>query len=146
MKVDSTPAQKLNTPSRVKKPDIKRRSDSFLAEVEGPTYTPSLRETPPASSEISDILQLQEVTQPLFSLKRSRARGEEILKVLDKIRHSLLGGGLEKSAMIRLRKSLEATPISSQDPRLNEIVQEIEQRLAIELAKMEVAENERERR
>ncbi len=144
MKVESVPSQKLNAFSRTKKTGSKGEGGAFLSEVEDTPYTASLKEAEvAASSEVTDILQLQEVTQPLFPLKRSQLRGEEILKILDKIRLSSLGGNLEKSEMLRLRQSLATAPIPSQDQKLNEIVQEIEQRLAVELAKIEVAENER---
>lgn len=92
--------------------------------------------------DVQDLLQLQEATRILFTLRRSKERAEQILSELDKIRLSILSGTLDRRSLLAIKDALEVTAIPSSDSQLNEIVLEIEQRLAIELAKIEMSEKE----
>ena len=62
--------------------------------------------------------------------------GEEMLDRLDQIRHGLLMGEIPVSGLLQLKKTLANFESSSDDPKLSEIIEEIEVRAAVELAKL----------
>ncbi len=62
--------------------------------------------------------------------------GEEMLDKLDQIRHGLLMGEIPAAGLQQLRKTLSNMETATDDPKLTEIIEEIEVRAAVELAKL----------
>ena len=67
--------------------------------------------------------------------KKAVEKGEDLLEKLDAIRHGLLTGNLSAQKLLQLQDTLTAYKISGADPKLAEIVRDIEVRAAVELAK-----------
>lgn len=130
--------------NRPLKPSALRRGDrareaggaSFaeaLAEGEAPA---PLTGAAPASA-VTTLLALQEIEDATARRRRGLRRGERLLDQLDEIRRGLLAGVLPHSSLTRLRQELSEARAATLDPRLDEVLAEIELRAAVELAKLE---------
>ena len=62
--------------------------------------------------------------------------GEDVLDRLDQIRDGLLVGAINKSELAELARTMRAGRRRSDDPRLNEIIDEVELRAEVEIAKL----------
>jgi hypothetical protein len=87
-------------------------------------------------SGIDGLLALQEVDDEGRQRRQARDHGEAILDRLDDIRHALLTGTLNPESLERLLKQVRSKRGNFTDPRLREVLDEIELRAAVELAKM----------
>ena len=85
---------------------------------------------------LGGLLALQEVSDPVEESRRGKARGEEILDRLDEIRMGLLAGRISVRNLETLVKTLRDERIAVSDPGLRGILEEIEVRAAVELAKL----------
>jgi hypothetical protein len=95
---------------------------------------------PASLGAVDALLALQETAasdDALHAPRRRAAirRGEEMLDILDDIKLSLLMGQLPKSKLSRLLAVVERQGSSFNDPRLGEVLAEIELRAKVELAK-----------
>jgi hypothetical protein len=89
---------------------------------------------------VEALLALQDVGGPLERKRRAVRRAGRILDVLDEIKVSLLEGGLSKTDLDRLRRAIRDERDSTEDPSLEAVLDEIELRAAVEVAKLEQAE------
>ncbi|MBX6322128.1 MAG: flagellar assembly protein FliX [Rhodospirillaceae bacterium] len=85
------------------------------------------------------VLALQEVADPLAGRARARKRGEVLLDRLEEIRLGLLVGAIPRHRLEELGAMVNATRERCDDERLNTVLDEIELRAAVELAKLEAA-------
>jgi hypothetical protein len=67
---------------------------------------------------------------------RARARGEAMLDRLDEIRLGLLAGAMPKERLVELSRLARVRRGEVDDPRLVEVLDEIELRAEVELAKL----------
>lgn len=88
------------------------------------------------SGTIDGILALQEVDQDGRGGRQARDRGDDILDRLDEIRHGLLTGRVNPATLERLLSQVRQQRETFTDPKLTEILEEIELRAAVELAKL----------
>ncbi len=63
-------------------------------------------------------------------------KGNALLKNLEEIREGLLVGEISKEKLIDISRFVKERDMQSSDPRLQEILQEIELRVEVELAKL----------
>jgi hypothetical protein len=89
-----------------------------------------------AASAISPLLNLQEVEDSTSGPSKAKARAEDLLDKLDEIRHALLSGGLSESKLNALSQVAQSQRAEVDDPRLVEILDEIDLRAQVELAKL----------
>lgn len=87
---------------------------------------------------IESILSVQEVPDATDDRSRSRARdyGEGLLDRLESIRRDILLGTISKDKLAELAHTLRARHAHSTDPQLNAILDEIELRARVEIAKL----------
>ena len=112
--------------------------------VSGPA---SSQETAPAArtaapsgvGSIDALLALQEVGGPLERRRRAVRRAGHILDVLDDVKLSLLEGDVPPAALDRLLGAVRQERSNTDDPQLEGLLNEIETRAAVELAKLEIA-------
>lgn len=90
-------------------------------------------------ASVDALLALQSAGGPLERRRRAVGRASRILDVLDEVRIALLGGGLDLSALERLRRAVREERALTEDPGLEAVLDEIETRAAVELAKLEGA-------
>jgi hypothetical protein len=89
-----------------------------------------------AAGAISPLLNLQEVEDSTSGPSKAKARAEDLLDRLDEIRHALLTGGLPESRLNALSQVVQSSRAEVDDPRLVEILDEIDLRAQVELAKL----------
>lgn len=89
-----------------------------------------------AAGAVSALLSVQEIGD--FSDERRRAvrHGEDILERLDELRHGLLIGAFPKDKLDQLLAVVRRQHDRMNDPQLKEVLEEIELRAMVELAKL----------
>lgn len=85
------------------------------------------------------LLALQDVEGPLERKRRAVGRAGRILDLLDEVKLSLLDGGLSEGSLNQLVRVVGAERARTHDDRLEGVLDEIETRAAVELAKGEMA-------
>jgi hypothetical protein len=90
-----------------------------------------------AISQIDALLSLQEAGDGTSggANQRARDRGENLLGQLERIRIGLLTGGVPATALQHLGHILQSHREKNMDPALAEVLDEIELRVQVELAK-----------
>jgi len=94
---------------------------------------------PTGVTSLDALLALQEVAGPLERRRRAVRRAGRILDVLDEVKMALLEGGLPPAALERLMSAIREERGGTEDVRLEGLLDEIETRAAVEMAKLEMA-------
>lgn len=92
-------------------------------------------------NSVSALLAVQEIGESGEENRRAVQRGEDILERLDELRHGLLIGAFPKEKLDQLLKTVRRQHDRFRDARLREVLQEIELRAMVELAKLGHIEN-----
>ncbi|MCA6289426.1 flagellar assembly regulator FliX [Phenylobacterium sp.] len=87
---------------------------------------------------VEALLALQDVGDPLEGRRRSVRRASRLLDVLEDLKIALIDGVLTPDKVRALVKTLGEKRESTGDPILETVLDEIETRAAVELAKLEV--------
>ena len=87
-------------------------------------------------ASVNALLSVQEVVDPLEERRRALRRGKDLLDRLDEIRHGLLVGAIPRDKLDRLLAMVRRQHDLVADPRLRNVLQEIELRASVELAKL----------
>ncbi len=110
----------------------------------GGTFTLSETSTPQAQSAavalrtlggIDALIALQGIEDPLERRRRAVKHGTRALDALDELKLGLLSGTLDQATMLRLKAVAADLKDSSGDARLDQVLSEIDLRVAVELAK-----------
>jgi hypothetical protein len=88
---------------------------------------------------VEALIALQQVDGPLERRRRAMGRASRLLDVLDQIKLALLDGDLDAGALEKLSRAIREERSATEDPRLEDLLNEIETRAAVEQAKLEVA-------
>lgn len=88
---------------------------------------------------VDALIALQDVGSPLERRRRSVARASRMLDVLEGIKLALLGGELSGADVERLRRAVREERAATEDPKLEAVLDEVETRAEVELAKLEQA-------
>ncbi|MGE5475822.1 MAG: flagellar assembly protein FliX [Bacteroidales bacterium] len=99
---------------------------------------PQAAEAPAQLAGIDALLLVQAVDDSTERQARKRLlrRGEDILDKLEEIRHGLLLGTLPKEKLADLAQMVRSRREACQDPRLAALLDEIELRAEVEIAKL----------
>ncbi len=84
---------------------------------------------------IEQLVGLQEVDDALSQRRRANQHGGEILDRLDELRLQILEGRLSKERLMQLARVVSARRATVMDPHLIEILDEIDLRAQVEIAK-----------
>jgi len=109
-------------------------SDQISANDAEPAAAGQVR-GPNSLTPVDALIALQEVGDALTGRKRAMGRGREMLDLLDQVRLGLLVGGIPRAKLGALVQAVKAERQVIDDPRLQQILDEIELRAAVELAK-----------
>ena len=92
-------------------------------------------------AQLDSLLAVQEVEDPTERAARKRAhfRADNILEKLDQIRIKMLGGNLTVGHMVDVADVIASHRDKINDPALTAIMDEIDLRAQVELAKMQVS-------
>jgi hypothetical protein len=85
------------------------------------------------------LLALQDVGNPLERKRRAVGRAGRILDVLDDLKVALLDGSVSGNDLERLTRAVRDARDATEDPKLEAVLDEIELRSAVEMAKLEIA-------
>lgn len=144
---------KITGPSELHKPaDTKRKNrksespdsasfDSFMTGGASETEaTGSVSALTPSQA----LLALQEVNDDEVEQRQAVKRGEEMLEILDAIRMGLLKGAVSRPRLERLLELTQSRREQFTQKELSEVLEEIETRAAVELAKLDFTSDDRE--
>lgn len=92
-----------------------------------------------ATSAVGNMLALQEITEEDLRRKKLTQQGSNMLETLEKLRQQLLIGAIPLHTLVDLKRQLSIHKQGVTDPRLTAIIEDIELRVAVELAKLEMA-------
>jgi hypothetical protein len=88
-----------------------------------------------AISSLDALLALQGVEDLTQRKKRAVLKGRNALDALDSLKVALLDGTVDRSTLARLKVAAEGLTESTGDERLDAVMNEIDLRLSVELAK-----------
>jgi hypothetical protein len=88
---------------------------------------------------VEALLALQDVESPTDRKRRSVRRAGRLLDELDSLKAALLGGELSPGQLDSLARAVREQRSATDDPKLEAVLDEIETRAAVELAKLEAA-------
>jgi Class II flagellar assembly regulator len=95
---------------------------------------------PGTIASVESILTLQGVDDSTNGRSRGLQHGEHLLDMLDEIRDGLLAGGIPRGTLNRLATAVSRRQEGFVDPKLQSVLDEIELRAKVELAKLEQAD------
>jgi len=110
-------------------------SGSFSLPQEEPAATPTAAGGVRAVAGIDALLALQGVESVDERRRRAVKRGHTALDLLDEMKLALLSGRLEPSMLARLKTAAADLKDLSGDPRIDQVLAEIDLRVEVELAK-----------
>jgi hypothetical protein len=90
-------------------------------------------------SSLDALIALQEVGGPLERRRRAVRRAGNLLDALEDLKLDLLDGGLSPAALAKLTGAVREQRALTDDPRLETVLDEIETRAMVEIAKLEGA-------
>jgi len=112
--------------------DILALSDMEGANAAAPTSDIS-------GAALSNLLSLQEISEEDVKRKKLLTQGKNMLDSLEQLRQQLLIGNIPLHVMQDMARQLAVDKQLIESPEVNDIIEEIELRLAVELAKLEMA-------
>jgi|GEM_PF-247960 len=129
-------------PSKTKKSDKAAEADSSFGDMVSSAPQESAK-TPMTQSiaQVDTLLAVQGADNPTerAARKRSRIRSDKILDALDDVRMAMLRGDLTIGHMVDIADVVASHRERISDPGLTSIMDEIDLRAQVELAKMRVA-------
>lgn len=133
-----TPSNKVSS-SNASKSAKKRKSGSvFSAELEekAPSAAGVAQSQP--LSDIDALLALQSVdaVDPREKKKQAVSQGQDVLDELDKLKVGILSGQNVQGSLMALKRLVQSRPEYSEDPGLKDILDQINLRAEVELAKL----------
>jgi hypothetical protein len=90
-------------------------------------------------TSLGAVLAVQAVDDPIVGRRRARERGDRLLDALEDLRLALLDGRLPPGKLAALQQLVSEQRGRADDPKLAAVLDEIELRAAVELAKLEQA-------
>ena len=90
-------------------------------------------------SSVDALIALQAVEGPLERRRRAVSRGNRLLDILGEVKLGLLDGALPSASLERLSRAVREQRACADHPELDGVLDEIDTRAAVELAKLEVA-------
>src|ERR1700761_267471 len=131
----------IKGPGRIQPGAVRRKtstssSGSFTvsdtAEVHG-----SVVAGPGPIAALDSILMLQGMDDSTDGRSKGLAHGEQLLDLLDAVRDGLLAGGIPRTTLNKLAVAVTRRQDGFADPKLQSVLDEIELRAHVELAKLE---------
>jgi hypothetical protein len=149
MKISNTPPVRPSSSTTRKKDAGSLSSTSstdFLDILGGTESAGSTASAPPISdiqplNTVGALLSLQEMPEDEVRNRRAFSEGKSAIETLEQLRDSLLAGSISPNMLRTLQRHVETHKGLNADPKLAEILNDIELRTAVELAKLEQATN-----
>ncbi|HEY4113430.1 MAG TPA: flagellar assembly protein FliX [Rhizomicrobium sp.] len=135
----------INRTDRVSSSNVRRlkpagsQDSSFTVAASDAPRAQSVAAPGPIAT-VDNILMLQGVDDSTSGRSRGLRRGEQLLDMLDEVRDGLLSGGIPRVTLTRLATAVSHRQDTFADPKLQTVLDEIELRARVELAKLEQAD------
>lgn len=137
MRIEWTPTVRRSAARRDDKTDASG-TEKFAEALGGdPPATPAA--ATPTLGAVDALLIAQEIPDPLAGRRRAVQRGNALLDRLDDLRLGLLAGVLPRERLDELARLARSARETVDDPRLGAVLDEIDLRVAVELAKLDAA-------
>ncbi len=138
MKITGTTPLRTS-PARRKDAATRGGAGGFAAELGGgPAASSGAAGGAPAAA-VQALLAVQEVPDSTDPAKRAARRGKDLLDRLEDLQQALLAGALPHDRLAGLAQLVRTQREHVSDPRLAEVLDEIELRCRVELAKLAAA-------
>jgi len=124
-------------------PPVARRAatapsgDARFAEALSGESAPSAASASQTVASVDNLFVLQEIGDELSGRRRAAQRGATLLDRLEDIRLALLTGSMPRDRLEALRQLAREQVERASDPQLAALLDEIELRVAVELAKLD---------
>lgn len=138
---------KIDSSGRVRSSSLKSKSSTskveggggFARHLEAGAETSGQISPSAPTQSVDAVVAIQTVGDATSSPANTRARqwGFDTLDQLEQIRMDLLFGAIPKERLINLAQMVSAQRQRADDPRLNELLDDIELRVRVEIAKYE---------
>ncbi len=136
MKISSTRPLRT-TPARASQRATAKKGADFSSQIaDEPAAVGAVSPTAPLGA-VDGILAVQEVPSATDGRSRGIKRGYNILDHLDDIRLGLLTGSIPRKRLVDLGQDIKQARDTVIDPELSAILDDIELRAAVELAKLD---------
>lgn len=137
----------IKGPGRIETSAIKRKASANAA---GSGF--SVSDTPADShgqivagpgpiAALDSILMLQGMDDSTQGKSKAMAHGEQLLDLLDSVRDGLLAGGIPRATLNKLAAAVTRRHEAFADPKLQDVLDQIELRAHVELAKLEALDS-----
>ena len=109
----------------------------FSSALEAPAQTAAARPTAGtvSVSSVAALMALQGAEDPLEQRKRAKRRGRQLIDALDRLKIDILDESSPKASLDQMQSLLDSAREKSDDPELESLIDQIELRIAVELAK-----------
>lgn len=135
----------IKGPGRIETSAIKRKTSSgaaaggFSVGGQGENHGQIVAGPGPIAA-LDSILMLQQLDDSTQGKSKGLAHGEQLLDLLDSVRDGLLAGGIPRATLNRLAAAVTRRHEAFADPKLQDVLDQIELRAHVELAKLEALE------
>ena len=145
MKIDRTGAVQSATPAKRGDKAKKAQAGSFSKHMTTGADTAGGAGAVAPVPAVDALLSIQEVEDSTTGQSQGRARqwGMDVLDQLDRLRLGIISGRVARDDLERIAALVERQRARSDDPALTQILDEIELRAKVELAKFEQASQAR---
>jgi hypothetical protein len=138
---DGAPVE-IKGPGRIETSAIKRKAPANAAAggfsvSEAPDAHAQIVAGPGPIAALDSILMLQGLDDSTQGKSKAFAHGEQLLDLLDSVRDGLLAGGVPRATMNKLAAAVTRRHEVFADPKLQDVLDQIELRAHVELAKLE---------
>ncbi|MEQ1752908.1 MAG: flagellar assembly protein FliX [Micropepsaceae bacterium] len=128
--------------------DNTRMARARAATSSGAAFAPTFAEDSKPATSVSGtrplsgvdaLIALQEMPDPLSQRAKAARRGRDMLDLLDEVRVGLIEGQVSRGTLQRLLSLVNARREDFIDPNLSQVMDEIDLRARVELAKLNFA-------
>jgi hypothetical protein len=136
MRIEWTPSVRRTTTRRDEKADA-AHGEKFAAALAGEP-PPAPATAAPALNTLDTLLTIQEVPDAAAGRRRAVQRADSLLDRLDELRLGLLAGVLPRERLNELARLAGSARAGFNDPGLTQLLDQIDLRVAVELAKLDM--------
>ncbi len=140
MEVNGTGKVDRTTIRKVAKGPASSSSSSFSVSTSEEPHAQVVSGPGPIAA-LDSILALQGMDDSTDGRSKGLKHGEQLLDMLDQVRDGLLAGGIPRATLNRLAAAVTRRHDQFADPRLQSVLDEIELRAHVELAKLEMLDS-----